>query len=254
MEQKKDSKTIIITGGSKGIGADISKKFSQEGWFVMIASRKPTHLAEEFEDNMRYTIMDVQKEEDHIRVVEETLKWTGRLDCYINCAGFSKWSPVEDVDELFWNKMIDTNLKGTFWGCKTASTHLSNNGSIVNISSLAGKRGSAYNSVYCASKFGVNAITQSLAKELGVKGIRVNAVCPVYVNTDGLFDALEESFAPPRGQKIANYLEAFAQQNSALLRLPEGKEVADLCFYLASSQASAITGQCINLDCGVLPQ
>ncbi|MDC0188242.1 SDR family oxidoreductase [bacterium] len=110
-------RTVIITGGTKGIGAEISRKFHQEHWSVVIASRKPSGLTEELGDNCLYVMMDVRKEEDHIRVVEETLKWTGRLDCYVNCAGFSKWAPVNGIDEDFWNKMIDTNLKGTFWGC-----------------------------------------------------------------------------------------------------------------------------------------
>jgi NAD(P)-dependent dehydrogenase (short-subunit alcohol dehydrogenase family) len=254
MENLKNLRTVIITGGTKGIGASITRKFHAEGWFVMVASRTSSSLAVELGENLHYTVMDVQKEEDHISVVEKTLKWTGRLDCYINCAGFSKWSPVEKVDDAFWNQMIDTNLKGTFWGCKTAVRHLSENGSIVNVSSLASKRGSANNSVYCASKFGVNALTQSLAKEFGPNGIRVNAVCPVYVQTEGLIEALEDPHAPPNGQNVANYLADFTKQNTALQRLPQGKEVADLCYYLASSKASAVTGQSINVDCGVLPQ
>ena len=247
-------RTAIVTGGTKGIGAEISRKFHQEKWSVVISSRHTNGLAEELGENCRYEVMDVRKEEDHIRVVDKTLKWTGRLDCYVNCAGFSKWAPVNGINEYFWNKMIDTNLKGTFWGCKIAANNLSDSGTIVNVSSLAGKRGSSNNSVYCASKFGVNALTQALAKELGTKGIRVNAVCPVYVSTEGLLEALEEPYAPSKGQQVANYLEEFTKQNTALQRLPLGKEVADLCFYLASSQASSITGQCINVDCGVLPQ
>ncbi len=154
----------------------------------------------------------------------------------------------------FWDKMLNTNLKGTFWGCKTAAEYLSPGGSIINVSSLAGKRGSANNSVYCASKFGVNGITQALAKELGPKGIRVNAVCPVYVETSGLLEALENPDAPSRGQETDAYLQEFAKANAALQRLPHGSEVADLCLYLASPAASAITSQCINVDCGVLPQ
>ena len=82
--------------------------------------------------------------------------------------------------------MIETNFKGTFWGCKLASQNLQHGGNIINVSSLAGKRGSANNSVYCATKFAVNGITQALAKELGARGLRVNAVCPVYVETQGL--------------------------------------------------------------------
>ena len=114
--------------------------------------------------------------------------------------------------------------------------------------------GSANNSVYCASKFGVNGITQSLAKELGPSGIRVNAVCPVYVETPGLLEALENKDSPPAGQDTSTYLQDFAQSQAALKRLPLGNEVADICLYLASDTASAVTGQCINVDCGVLPQ
>ncbi|MGY8779879.1 MAG: SDR family NAD(P)-dependent oxidoreductase, partial [Longimicrobiales bacterium] len=123
-----------------------------------------------------------------------------------------------------------------------------------NVSSLAGKRGSGNNSVYCASKFGVNGVTQAFAKELGPSGIRVNAVCPVYVETEGLMDALQEPVAPPGGQNVREYLDGFAGTQAALRRLPRGDEVGSLCLYLASDAASAVTGQCINVDCGVLPQ
>jgi 3-oxoacyl-[acyl-carrier protein] reductase/meso-butanediol dehydrogenase/(S,S)-butanediol dehydrogenase/diacetyl reductase len=150
--------------------------------------------------------------------------------------------------------MVDTVLKGTFFGCQAAARHLPPGGCIINISSLAGKRGSANNAVYCAAKFGVNGVTQALAKELGPRGIRVNAVCPVYVETDGLLKALREPEAPPRGRDVAAYLREFAASQAALTRLPLAEEVAQVCLFLASPAASAITGQCINVDCGVLPQ
>ena len=150
--------------------------------------------------------------------------------------------------------MIDTNLKGAFFGCRAAAEHLGKGGCIVNISSLAGKRGSAKNSVYCASKFGVNGITQALAKELGARGIRVNAICPVYVQTDGLLEALEAEDAPPGGVAVDVYLKDFAASQAALKTLPTGEEIGQACLFLASEGSSAITGQCINVDCGVLPQ
>ncbi|MBW1775707.1 MAG: SDR family oxidoreductase, partial [Deltaproteobacteria bacterium] len=109
-------------------------------------------------------------------------------------------------------------------------------------------------SVYCASKFGVNGITQALSKELGPRGIRVNAVCPVYVQTEGLLEALKEKDAPAQGDNVECYLQDFTAANAALQRLPTGEEIAQVCLFLASSGASAITGQCINVDCGVLPQ
>ena len=187
-------------------------------------------------------------------LVRATLDWAGRLDVMINNAGYSEWSPVGDVDEDFWDRMVDTNLKGTFFGCRSAAEHLLQGGCIINISSLASKRGSANNSVYCASKFGVNGITQALAKELGSRGIRVNAVCPVYIRTEGLIEALDEKQAPPGGQDVEAYLRDFAAANSALGVLPTGEEIGQTCLFLASPAASAITGQCINTDCGVMPQ
>lgn len=247
-------KTVIITGGTKGIGAEIAKKFLIKNYRVLIGSRTKTGLALETNKNMKFFQIDVKKESDHVSMVNKAIELSGSLDCYINCAGFSRWSSVDKVDEMFWNEMVDTNLKGTFWGCKAAASLMRSGSSIINISSLAGKRGSANNSVYCGTKFGINGITQSLAKELGPKGIRVNAVCPVYVETMGLIEALNNPQAPPGEQKSSKYLSDFTINQTALKRLPKGNEVADLCIYLASKSASAITGQCINIDCGVLPQ
>ena len=244
-------KTVIITGGSKGIGAAISEEFSQNGWTVFIGARHDNNMTG---DNMHFVKIDVCEEEGHQTIAKAAMEETGSIDAYINCAGYSQWKPLAEITEDFWNSMIDTNLKGTMWGCKVAAQYLSQQGCIINISSLAGKRGSANNSVYCASKFGVNGLTQALAKELGEKGIRVNAICPVYVKTEGVLEALKDQNSPARGRNVQKYLEEFAQQQCALGRLPEGKEVAQACLFFASDSARAITGQSINVDCGALPQ
>ncbi len=254
MQNKSKAKTVIVTGGNRGIGEYITRAFFADGAHVLIGARKDTGLAEKAGARVRFQEADVRKEADHVQLVKTALKWTGRLDVYINCAGFSEWCPAEEVTEEFWNRMIDTNLKGTFWGCKVASLYLANGGCIINISSLAGKRGSANNSVYCASKFGVTGLTQSLAKELGIKGIRVNAVCPVYIQTAGLMEALKGKYSPAGGKDVESYLEKFTVQNASLGRLPLGEEVAKACLFIGSEEASAITGQCINVDCGVMPQ
>lgn len=247
-------RTIIITGGAKGIGAAISCTFHVNGDHVLLASRSDNGLADQLGKRARFVACDVRRPADLHATAQAALDWTGRLDVFINNAGLSKWCPVAQVDEAFWDTMIETNLKGVFFGCQAAAAHLKRGGCIVNVSSLAGKRGSANNSVYCASKFGVNGVTQALAKELGPRGIRVNAVCPVYVRTAGLLEALAEQAAPPGGQDIDVYLRDFATSSSALGTLPTGEEIAQACLFLASPAASAITGQCINVDCGVLPQ
>ena len=97
-------------------------------------------------------------------------------------------------------------------------------------------------------------LTQALAKELGPKGIRVNAVCPVYVETDGLLSALADKNSPAGGKNVKAYLKKFMKEQSALQRLPTAEEVARVCLFLASDAASAVTGQSINVDCGVLVQ
>lgn len=247
-------RTVIVTGGTKGIGAAISRAFHASGYYVLTGARKDNGLADELGERAKFQAIDVRNPADHATLISAALAWTNRLDVFVNNAGFSGWRPIEKVDEDFWYQMIDTNLKGTFWGCQAAAHHLETGGCIINVSSIAGKRGSTNNSVYCASKFGINGITQALAKELGPRGIRVNAVCPVLVRTDGLIQALAEKYAPSADLPVDTFFKNFAAANSALGRLPTEEEVANFCVFLSSPGASAITGQCINVDCGVFPQ
>lgn len=247
-------RTTIITGGSRGLGAAISEAFHASGYHVVIAGRTDTGLATALGSRARFVATDVRCPQSLRDMIKRALDWTGRLDVLVNNAGISAWRPLAEIDEPFWQEMIDTNLKSVLFACQAAAPYLPRGGSIINISSLAGKRGSANNSVYCATKFGVNGITQSLAKELGSVGIRVNAVCPVYVTTSGLEEALGETQSPAGGQDVATYLRTFAATQSALGVLPTAAQVAATCVFLASSAADAITGQCLNVDCGVLPQ
>lgn len=246
--------TIIITGGSRGIGSAISQAFITAGHRVVIAVRNDTGLAKELGGRALFVPTDVRRREALSSLVMQAIEWSGRLDVLVNNAGLSAWRALSDIDEAFWQDMVDTNLKSVVFACQAAAPHLPRGGSIINISSLAGKRGSANNAVYCATKFGVNGITQALAKELGHKGIRVNAVCPVYVRTSGLEEALKDGQSPTGGKDVGIYLEEFAASQSALRVLPTGDQVAAACVFLASQAAGAITGQCINVDCGVLPQ
>ena len=250
----KQDKLITITGGTKGVGAAIANFFLDKGWFVVIGSRNKTGLAKSKHPRLSFKKIDVRIEKDHEAFVKFALKKNKNYLCAINCAGISGWKPIEEVTPQFWSQIIDTNLKGTFLGCKIASKFLKKGSAIINISSLAGKRGSANNSVYCSSKFAVNGLTQSLAKELGAKEIRVNAVCPVYIETSGLNKALNNKNSPSKGKNVNNFIDNFAKTNSALNKMPTGEDVANFCYFLSSKEAGAITGQCINIDCGVMPQ
>jgi NAD(P)-dependent dehydrogenase (short-subunit alcohol dehydrogenase family) len=245
--------TLVITGGSKGLGWAIAEKYLQNGWNVVSGSRSMRpNVAAGYQDQFRQIAMDVRDRAAHKNLVGEAIAWTGQVDCFINNAGFSEWRPIEEIDEEFLTSILETNLMGYFWGSQAAASILEPGSSLINISSLAARRGTPNNSAYVATKFGVAGLTQSLAKELGPKGIRVNAVCPVLVKTEGLVEALKEKTSPAAGEPEA-FLKNFATTQTALGALPTASQIADMCFFLSSDQALAITGQSINVDCGVLP-
>jgi 3-oxoacyl-[acyl-carrier protein] reductase/meso-butanediol dehydrogenase/(S,S)-butanediol dehydrogenase/diacetyl reductase len=248
------SRTVIITGGTRGIGEAITRYFHHRGDRVVISARSDNGLASELGEGARFHRGDAADPASHEATVSAAMEWTGRVDVYVNNAGLSGWRPVEAVTEEFWQTMIDVNLKSVLFGCQSAAKVMRAGGVILNMSSMAAKRGTANNSVYCAAKFGVNGITQALAKELGPRGIRVNALCPVLVRTQGLEAALSEPFAPGAKMGAEAFISSFAAANSALGPLPTAEQVASFCYLLASDEASAITGQCINIDCGVFPQ
>lgn len=245
-------KVAAITGGTRGIGRAVAELFLERGYDVAVCSKsaRDTSLAPE----ILHRQVDVRKRSQSFDFVNAVLEKFGRLDVFVNNAGVSKWKVLEDIDDVFAAEIIDTNILGTMWGCAAAASVLDSGGCIVNVSSLAGKRGSARNSAYCAAKFAVNGITQSLAKELGPRGIRVNAVCPVYVETETILKSLEDPVSPAAGEDVAVYLKEFARSQTALGRLPTANEVAEAVFFLSQPASSAITGQCINVDCGTLPQ
>lgn len=246
-------KSVVITGGNRGIGLDITEAYIKAGYFVVVGARQDLGLGKRFGDKVKFVSIDVRDESAHRRLVDAAIEKTGTLDVYINNAGYSEWRPIAEIDDKFLDDLIGTNLKGAFWGCKAAASVMKSGGSIVNISSIAGKRGSSNNSAYCATKFGMNGLTQALAKELGPKGIRVNALCPVLIPTDGLLEALKSPHSPARGNAEA-FIASFTVGNAALGRLPTGAEIATASLFLTSEAASAMTGQCINVDCGVFPQ
>lgn len=247
-------KSVVITGGTRGIGKDITKSFLDANYKVIVGARTKGNIEDLDSENLIYHTMDVRDELAHEELAKIAIKLTGNLNVWINNAGLSAWKPIELIDEDFFDQLMTVNLKGAFWGCKAAAKTMTEiGGSIINISSLAGKRGSTNNSMYCATKFGMNGLTQSLAKELGEKNIRVNALCPVLIKTEGLIEALDSEHSPANGN-VELYLDNFKASNSALGYLPSGEDVGQMALFLASEENKAITGQCINIDCGVLPQ
>ena len=245
-------KLIIITGGTKGIGLAIAKEFLENKWKVIITGRsEPSFYKKNKNKNLKFFKMNVRFEKDHISLFKEAIKWNKSIDCLVNCAGVSSWRPIKLVDNSFVDMIFETNIKSVIWSCKQASTFMKSGSSIINISSIASKRGSKNNSIYCASKFAVNGITQSLSREFGKKNIRVNALCPVNILTNGLKSAFKSNFSPTQGN-TKKYMKNFIDQQSALSKLPTKEDVAYFCYFLASDKSSHITGQSFNLDSGVV--
>ncbi len=246
------SSVAIVTGGNKGIGLGITKLLVANNYKVITCGR--TELASKNNEiGVDFIKGDLSEFRTHETLVKKAIDSYGKLDLYVNNVGISEWKPIDQINMDFLDRIIRTNLYSTFWGCKASEKFLSTKGSIINISSIAGKRGSKNNSAYVATKFAMNGLTQSLAKELGVKGIRVNAICPVLIKTEGLIKALQSEHAPGH-ENVNLFLEEFCKKETALNRLPSDNEVAKMVLFLASDNASAITGQCINVDCGVFPQ
>lgn len=246
-------KSVAITGASRGIGRAIAIHFAENDYMVFVGARsKIDGIPAELERNIHYVRMDASIPEGHEVLVAKALEISGKLDVYVNNAGFSEWRPIEKIDQSFLQDIFSLNLFGYFWGCKFASANMNDGGVIINVSSLAARRGTPNNSAYVATKFGVAGLTQSLAKELGSRGIRVNAVCPVLVDTPGLIEALKKEGAPGFNG-VEEFLRGFALSQTALGALPKEQDIAELCLFLASNSAKSITGQSINVDCGTLP-
>lgn len=243
---------LVITGGSKGLGLEISKKFLEMGWKVTSGSRTESPTSLDHQEDFLHEITDVRDRNSVVSLLDSAVSKFGKVTCFINNSGYSEWKSLNLISEEFLLNILQTNLMGYFWGSQAAANILSRGDSIINVSSLAARRGTANNSAYVASKFGVAGLTQSLSKELGSAGIRVNAVCPVFVRTDGLINALADDLSPAKG-KPDKFLSDFASEQTSLGFLPNGHDVANLCYFLAGPDARAITGQSISVDSGVFP-
>jgi NAD(P)-dependent dehydrogenase (short-subunit alcohol dehydrogenase family) len=246
-----NNKTVVVTGSSTGIGFEIAKKYLDQNYKVYTISRR--------------NINSISK--NHMHIQGDLSKWSNcqnlsnkikneidSLDVLVNNVGKSEWRSINKIDEAFFNAMITLNVASYVSITNGLFSLLKPGSSIVNISSMAGKRGTSNNSIYCATKFAINGLTQSWAKEFGSKGIRVNAICPVLIRSEGLDEALVQSESPAEFVGIQEFLDDFKKSQSALGRLPTAEDVANFCYFLSSESAQSISGQCINLDCGVFPQ
>ncbi len=245
MEEKK---VAIITGGSRGIGKEIAKKFAKENYNLVInyVSEKTNteELKKEFEElgaEVLFIKTNVTSYEECEKMAKDAINKFGKIDVLVNNAGVTKDSLLLRMKEEDFDTVINVNLKGTFNVTKACIPYMmkKKSGKIVNISSVVGISGNSGQANYAASKAGIIGFTKSVAKELASRNILANCVAPGYIATDmtnGLSDAVKES--------INNQI--------PLKRVGMPEEVAKAVYFLASEENSYITGQVLNVDGGML--
>lgn len=186
-------KTVLITGGSRGIGKCIAENLAKDGYNVVLNYNKSGKQAKEIQKDLeeqgkRIEIYkaDVSKREEVKRMVKFTLNKFGNIDILINNAGIAKLQMFNDITDDDWNEMIGTNLNSVFYTIQEALPNMihNKNGCIINISSIWGIVGASCEVAYSVSKAGIDGMTKSLAKELGLSNIRVNSIAPGVIDTE----------------------------------------------------------------------
>ena len=235
------NKKILISGGSRGIGAATVKYFAERGDKVAFIYRSADEKAREIaEATGSFPIKaDVSDAQSSISAFKDATEYLGGIDVLINCAGVAGFSLFTDISDDDWHKMLDTNLTSAFTLSREAAKVMvsQKSGKIINVGSVWGRMGSSCEVHYSASKAGLRGLTQALAKELGPSGITVNCVEPGVIDTD-MNSMLDEA-------AMKELAEA-----TPLCRIGKAEEVAALIGFLASDDASFITGACIPVDGG----
>ena len=186
-------KTIIVTGGSRGIGAAIVNLLAREDYNIVLNYNKSEEIAKKMQEeftsqgkNVEIFKADVSKREEVKKLVQFAIEKFGKIDVLINNAGISQTKLFTDITDEDWNNMINTNLNSVFYMSQEAVPYMihEKQGCIINISSIWGMVGASCEVHYSVAKAGVDAMTKSLAKELGPSNIRVNSIAPGIIDTD----------------------------------------------------------------------
>ncbi|RIK96708.1 MAG: oxidoreductase [Proteobacteria bacterium] len=235
----------MVTGAASGIGAACVRRFADEGARVFGIDTSEARAAGAF----GWGRLDVRDEDAIARTLAEVARAHGRIDVLVNAAGVAGGGPVHLLDAAAWDRVLDVNLKGTFLACKHALAHMlaqqpidAERGSIVNLASIEGLEGTAGGSAYNASKGGVVLLTKNLAIDYGRRGIRANAICPGFVETPMLEGVL--------GGEAMRAVRDEIRREHKLRRFGRPEEIAAVACFLASSDASFVSGQAIAVDGG----
>lgn len=244
--QRFNGKTVVITGAASGIGLACCQRLASEGAAIIgidlqtnpdWETRVAAHAA-------RFHTLDVRDFQAQQKAIEITLAEFGAVDALITAAGIADAGPVHMIDEDAWQRVIDINLKGTFLSIKAVLPAMiaARSGSIITIASIEGLVGTEGGSAYNASKGGVVMLTKNVAIDYGRIGIRCNAICPGFIDT-------------PMSQAVFGFefMQDFkkgVEREAKLGRLGKAEEIAATAAFLASADASFVTGQAIAVDGG----
>lgn len=248
---KLKDKVAIVTGASKGIGEGIAREFSREGANVVVVSRGESEgikMADELgsaEGRAMFVRTDVTKSEDIQALIAKTIETFGKLDILVNNAGYHISKNVEETSEQEWEFIQNTNLRSTFLCSKYAIPHLrKTRGNLINISSMVGLVGQPNAGAYSATKGGQIAMSKGMAIDFAPDGIRVNVICPGWIQTPLVEDWFGQQKDPDAARKYI-----FGQH--PLGRIGTIDECGKAAVYLASDDAAFVTGITLNIDGGI---
>ena len=238
-----NSKTVLISGGSRGIGADMVRLFSEHNYNVAFTYKKSHENAREIAEkyNALPICADSACEEDVLSAVALVEKTYGGVDVLINNAAISSFSLFTDISTQQWKDIFDVNVHGAFYYTRAVLPKMINkkHGRIINISSMWGVSGSSCEVHYSTTKAALIGMTKALAKEVGPSGITVNCIAPGVIATDMNCSLSEEDFAT-------------LKNDTPMCRIGEVSDVANVALFLAQESSSFITGQVIGVDGGYI--
>jgi NAD(P)-dependent dehydrogenase (short-subunit alcohol dehydrogenase family) len=252
-------KAAIVTGGGRGIGRAIARRFASEGAAVFVAARTAAQVQQVAEEivadggRAAWVAGDVSSEADCARIVETAESKLGPVSILVNNAGhYGPVKPIEEITSAEWDRVIAVHLRGAFLLTRLVlpGMYARGSGAIVNISSLSAKAAFSWGSPYAAAKAGMLGLTRVVAAEAARKGVRVNAICPGPVTETQMSKELGVKLGERLGVSPEDELKGFLE--SVLQgRGQTADEIAAAALFLVSDQASAITGQSLNVDGGM---
>ena len=246
MSKRLEGKVAFVTGGGSGIGAATAERFAQEGATVVICGRRKEPLEEVVAKikaaggKAEAVVADVGQEAQIVGALEQTAKNHGKLDILVNNAMAYTWGGIEAMSTQDWQANFSTSVDGTFWGTRTALKLMAGKGgSIVNIGSICGTLGTPYMSGYSAAKAAILNFSRAAAAEGAPAGVRVNVVIPAVVETPATAGMLADEASRKNTEKLI-----------PMGRVGQSNELANAVLFLASDEASYVTGAALPVDGG----